>query len=313
MQNLSSILIVVGALSTFWLGAGTALALGIALALTLGNPFLSRTRQLTRPLLAWGIVGLGAGADLHLVARAGSTGLIITALGILATIGLGFAMQKWLRADRETSLLLSVGTAICGGSAIAAVAPAIRAKESAISIALATVFILNASALFLFPEIGRIAGLSQEAFGLWSALAIHDTSSVVGATMSYGTRALEVGTAVKLARAAWIAPVALVFAWLYARRGQEAGRRPVVLPWFIIGFVLASALVTFVPVLRPAGEFLELIARRILVLTLFLIGAGLTRATVKSVGPRPMILGVLLWLIVSASSFAAVWSGWISI
>jgi uncharacterized integral membrane protein (TIGR00698 family) len=212
-----------------------------------------------------------------------------------------------MKVERDAGLLISVGTAICGGSAIAAVAPVLHAKEHEISIALATVFLLNAVALVIFPPIGHAAGLGQEAFGLWSALAIHDTSSVVGAGLAYGPRALEVATTVKLARALWIVPLTLGIGWLVARRGKTSSNAPPVKkPWFIAGFLVMAALATFAPALQAPGHLVATIARRMLVLTLFLIGAGLSREALRSVGLRPFMQGLVLWLLVGSMGLAAV-------
>jgi uncharacterized integral membrane protein (TIGR00698 family) len=206
----------------------------------------------------------------------------------------------------RTAALISFGTAICGGSAIAALAPVIEADEDEFAVSLATVFSLNAVALFLFPWLGARIGLDEHAFGLWAALAIHDTSSVVGAGAVYGTTALAVATTVKLARAAWIAPAVLLVGW---RRGRRGGA---VLPWFIAGFVAAAALRTLLPALEPLWDALAGAARRLLVLVLFLVGAGMGRDALRAVGARPLAHGVLLWLIVGSATLLGVWRGWIS-
>jgi uncharacterized integral membrane protein (TIGR00698 family) len=234
-------------------------------------------------------------------------GLGYTAISLTLVLALGWWLARLLKVERDVGLLISVGTAICGGSAIAAAAPVLRAKEHEISMALATVFLLNAVALVVFPPIGHAAGLGQDAFGLWSALAIHDTSSVVGAGLAYGSRALEVATTVKLARALWIVPLTLGLGWLVARRnGASADAAPVKKPWFIAGFLAMAALVTFVPALHEPGHLLALVARRLLVLTLFLIGAGLSRESLRQVGLRPFIQGLVLWLLVGSLGLGAV-------
>jgi uncharacterized integral membrane protein (TIGR00698 family) len=207
-----------------------------------------------------------------------------------------------------------VGTAICGGSAIAAVAPVIRAKDEEVSMALATVFLLNATALVIFPLIGHALHLGERPFGLWAALAIHDTSSVVGAASGYGPEALLVATTTKLARALWIVPVAFGIGLLYARFhvfDGEAGHAKAKRPWFILGFLAMAALVTFVPALKPAGAWVNAAAKRTLVLTLFLLGCGLSREALKRVGPRPFLQGLLLWICVGAGSLGAIRLGWI--
>lgn len=294
--------------------AAAALVGGAVLALTVGNPRLPLTRTWTHRLLPLAVVGLGADMNLRAVAKAGLHGLGYTAASLALVLALGLGLARLLKVDREAGLLISVGTAICGGSAIAAVAPVIRAREQAISVALATVFLLNAAALVVFPPLGQAAGLGQEAFGLWSALAIHDTSSVVGAGLAYGPRALEVATTVKLARALWIVPLTLGLGWFVARRrSASADAPPVKKPWFIAGFLAMAALVTLVPALQVPGHWVALAARRVLVLTLFLIGAGLSREALKSVGLRPFLQGLLLWLMVGSLGLGAVKLGLLTV
>ena len=294
--------------------AAAALVGGALLALTLGNPLQGRTRAWSQRLLPLSVVGLGADMNLRMVAKAGLHGLGYTALSLVIVLALGWWLARLLKVERDAGLLISVGTAICGGSAIAAVAPVLRAKEHEITVALATVFLLNAAALVLFPTIGHAFGLSQEAFGLWSALAIHDTSSVVGAGLAYGPRALEVATTVKLARALWIVPLTLAIGWLVARRGETApDAPPLKKPWFIGGFLVMAALVTFVPALQGPGHLVAIAARRMLVLTLFLIGAGLSREALRRVGLRPLLQGLLLWLIVGSLGLGAVKLGLLTV
>jgi len=260
------------------------------------------------------VVGLGADMNLRAVARAGLHGLGYTTLSITLVLALGWWLARLLKVERDAGLLISVGTAICGGSAIAAVAPVLRAREHEISVALATVFLLNAAALVLFPPLGHLAHLDQEPFGLWAALAIHDTSSVVGAGLAYGPRALEVATTVKLARALWIVPLTLLLGWWVARRDAAAvDAPPVKQPWFIAGFLAMAALVTFVPALHAPGHLVAAAARRALVLTLFLIGAGLSREALRTVGFRPFLQGLLLWLIVGSLGLGAVKLGLLAI
>ncbi|HEY3399025.1 MAG TPA: putative sulfate exporter family transporter [Geothrix sp.] len=294
--------------------AAAALVGGAALALTAGNPRLALTRTWTHRLLPLAVIGLGADMNLRAVAKAGLHGLGYTALSLALVLALGLWLARLLKVDREAGLLIAVGTAICGGSAIAAVAPVLRAREQAISVALATVFLLNAAALVIFPPIGHAAALGQDAFGLWSALAIHDTSSVVGAGLAYGPRALEVATTVKLARALWIVPLTLGLGWLMARRELASPDvPPLKKPWFIAGFLATAALVTFVPILHAPGHLVAAAARRALVLTLFLIGAGLSGEALKNVGLRPFLQGLLLWLIVGSLGLGAVKLGWLTV
>ncbi|HVI76372.1 MAG TPA: putative sulfate exporter family transporter [Anaeromyxobacteraceae bacterium] len=286
--------------------AAAALAGGIILALTVGNPLADRTRSLAKKLLPASVIALGGGMDLGAVARVGAHGIGYTVVSIATCAALGWAISRALAVERRTGLLVTVGTAICGGSAIAAAAPVLGADDREISVSLATVFVLNAVALVVFPPLGHAARLSQPAFGLWSALAIHDTSSVVGAGMQYGPVALSVATTVKLARALWIVPVTLALGVLERRRAvasPAARSRP---PWFILGFVLAAAFATYVPGLQPAGKLLATVGARALVLTLFLIGLGLSRASLRAVGARPLLLGLALWIAMGAGTLAAV-------
>ena len=296
-----------------FVSAGIALLLGVAVALALGNPFASRTKTLTSKLLSYSVVGLGAGMNLKVVASVGLHGIGYTVVGISAAFLIGTLLGKLLKTESDTSLLITVGTAICGGSAIAAVAPVLRAKAHEVSVALGIVFMLNALALFIFPAIGHHLDLSETQFGLWSALAIHDTSSVVGATLIYGPHALEVGTTVKLARALWIVPVTFFIGLMVARRKEQPiGESKPKRPWFILGFLIMAAVVTFIPQLQATGHFIEAIAKRLLVLTLFLIGTNLTRETLRAVGIRPFIQGVILWLCMGVGTLAAILAGWIS-
>jgi len=289
-----------------------ALLTGIALALTAGNPHVARIRSLTPHLLAASVVGLGAGMNLVEVAKVGLAGFEYTMVGIVATLALGLWIGRRFGVADDASALIAVGTAICGGSAIAAAAPAIRARDESTSIALATVFVLNAAALLVFPAVGHALALPEHAFGLWSALAIHDTSSVVGAAASYGRDAELVATTTKLARALWIVPVTLVIGALAARRGgrgQAAGRPKARRPWFVLGFLAAAALVTFVPASAAPGALVAAAARRSLVLTLFLIGTGISRGALRRIGPRPLVQGVVLWLVVASVTLLLVARG----
>lgn len=289
-----------------WMG----LMAGIAVALTVGNPWPAHTKRWTPLLLQASVVGLGAGMDLLVVLKVGMHGIGWTVAGIALAIAGGLLLARALSVPRDVGILITVGTAICGGSAIAAVAPVIRAKDDDVSVSLATVFLLNSVGLLLFPILGHAFGLDQARFGLWAALAIHDTSSVVGAARQYGDEALRIATTVKLARALWIVPVALAAgAWRARQKDAVPGAPKAKRPWFIAGFLLAAGLVTFVPVLGPAGHVVFLVARQLLVLTLFLIGAGLSRGALRTVGPRPLLHGVLLWILVGATSLAAIASG----
>jgi uncharacterized integral membrane protein (TIGR00698 family) len=295
-----------------WVTAPLALLAGLAFSLVLGTPRAEEVTRWQSWLLQASVVGLGAAMDLGVVARVGLSGVGQTLLTLAFTLGLALLLARALRTERTTSLLIGVGTAICGGSAIAAVAPAIGARSDHSSVALAVVFLLNAAALLLFPRVGLLAGLSPEQFGLWAALAIHDTSSVVGAALQFGPQALAVGTTVKLARALWILPVTLVLARVWRVEGSPGTARAK-RPWFILGFVLVAALVTWVPALKEPGEVVAHGARRALVTTLFLVGAGVSRSALRQVGVRPLVLGVVLWVAVSAATLAAITWGWLRV
>ena len=292
-----------------WVPVWAGLLVGAGWALAYGNPLPRFTRPGAKKLLAISIVGLGAGMNLEVVARAGLSGFGYTFLGIFGTLLLGWLFTRALRVPSQLGLLVSVGTAICGGSAIAAVAAVLDPPEEETSLALATVFLLNACGLLIFPPLGHALGLDMRQFGLWAALAIHDTSSVVGAAMQYGAEALEVATTVKLARALWIVPLALgLAAWKHS-----SGSKKVTFPWFILGFLLAAALVTYIPALKPAGESVAWVAKRLMVVTLFWIGLGFSSSAIRKVGFRPIALGVGLWVIVGSLSLLAIRAGWVSL
>ncbi|HET8655751.1 MAG TPA: putative sulfate exporter family transporter [Longimicrobiaceae bacterium] len=294
---------------TPWASPALALAAGAMAALTVGNPLPGASASAAKWMLQASVVGLGFGMSLGAVARAGGAGVLYTIGGIATAMTLGTLLGRWLRVEGKTSFLITAGTSICGGSAIAAVGPAIGAEGESMSMALAVVFVLNAVALYLFPAIGHLLGLTQGQFAVWAAIAIHDTSSVVGAAASYGPRALQSATVLKLARALWIVPLALgAAAWTRRRTEGEVAR--VKLPWFILFFVLAAALRSLAPAgLMPALDALTSAARAGLVATLFLIGAGLTRGTLRQVGLRPMLQGVGLWVAVAGLTLTAVLLG----
>lgn len=285
-----------------------SLALGLGLALTIGNPFAENTGKINRYLLRGSVILLGFGMDLHSVIKAGKDGILFTVTTIFGTLILGYFIGKLLKINGKTSALISSGTAICGGSAIAAVAPAIRADTDETSVSLGTIFILNSIALFIFPIIGHWLGLSESQFGIWAAIAIHDTSSVVGAGAKYGNEALQIATTVKLARALWIAPIAFMFAFFYRPKHGEVKIHEII-PWFIFLFLIATVIRTYAPLTIPTEFFdaLVKIAKTGLTLTLFLIGASLSRQTLKAVGLKPMIQGVILWIVISVVALLAVW------
>jgi len=307
-------LLPLGAVGALWPGTPpwAALLAGSALALIFGNPCASLTGRLSRGLLQLAVVGLGAGVNLAAAAKAGLHGLGYTLAGLLGTLLLGGWLARRFAIRAKPGLLISVGTAICGGSAIAAVAPSIDAEPRETSTALATVFLLNAVALIVFPAIGTWAGLDAEAFGLWCALAIHDTSSVTGAAATHGPVALATATTVKLARALWIIPVALAASFWFGRREEtNRPRRGIRPPWFIGGFVALSAVFTARPAWHAVAHPTVTVARSLLTLTLFLIGTGLDRSSVRAAGARPFLFGLVLWVIVSLVTLAAISRGWI--
>ena len=268
-------------------------------------------------LLQCSVVALGFGMNLHEVLKAGRSGFIYTALGISFALLAGLALGKLLQVRGNSSFLITAGTAICGGSAIAAIGPILQADEEEMAVSLGTIFILNSIALLIFPPIGNALHLSQSQFGLWAALAIHDTSSVVGAATKYGPQALVIGTTVKLARALWIVPLALATAAVMRSRSQKVptsgDRAPrIQFPWFIAFFVLAAVLNTYLPALAPLNKSLFTLGRLGLTATLFLIGSGISRSMVKEVGWRPLFLGVLLWLGVGLTSLYFIRTGFIA-
>jgi len=280
-----------------------ALLLGLIIAQLTGHPYLQLNNKATRILLQVSVVGLGFGMNVQSALQAGKQGLLFTIASIAGTLSLGALLGYFLKIERKTSLLVSCGTAICGGSAIAAIAPIIKAEEKQISVALGTIFILNSIALFVFPAIGHWLHLSQTQFGLWCAIAIHDTSSVVGAANRYGSEALQIATTVKLARALWIIPVALVTAVF-----SKTGKGKIKIPYFIGLFILAMILNTYLPYIHPVSTIIVQMAKAGLTLTLFLIGAGLSRKILKSVGVKPLLQGVILWVAISVVSLWSITS-----
>ncbi|MGG5507799.1 MULTISPECIES: YeiH family protein [unclassified Myroides] len=297
---LGSKIIVIGLaiLSLFpFISSATALVLGIIYAQIFENPYAKQTKKATGLLLKVAVVGLGFGMNVYSALAAGKDGFVLTIFSIFITLVLGFALGKILKIDKKISYLISSGTAICGGSAIAAVSPVIDADEKQISVALGIVFVLNSIALIIFPPIGHALDLSQVDFGLWSAIAIHDTSSVVGAAAKYGDEALEVATTVKLARALWVIPIAFLSTLLFKNKGSK-----VKIPYFIGLFILAMLANSYIPFIQPLGPYIVEISKAALTLTLFLIGTSLSFRTVKNVGAKPFIEGVLLWVFISVSS-----------
>lgn len=284
-----------------WISPPLALLSGFLFAELIGHPFLQLNSKATAQLLKICVVCLGFGIDLDTAVAAGKDGFIFTVATISLTIALGYFIGRMFGINKQTIHLVSSGTAICGGSAIAAVAPVINASDRDISVSLGIVFILNAVALFLFPLIGTMLELSQQDFGLWSAIAIHDTSSVVGAASTYGEEALQTATVVKLARALWIIPLAVITALVFRVKGKKPA-----IPWFILWFVLAILINSYVPALQSITPHLSLAARKGLVLTLFLIGAGLSIKRIREVGWKPLLLGIILWFVISLVSLVVI-------
>lgn len=282
-----------------------ALVAGLAYGFTFEHPYHLDARRLSRLLLQVSVVGLGFGMNLQQVLRVGRSGVIYTAVGITFAMLLGWGLGKLLAVEGRVSFLISAGTAICGGSAIAAVAPVARATDEEIAVSLGTVFALNSVALLTFPAIGAALHLTQTQFGLWSALAIHDTSSVVGAAAKYGAIALAVGTTVKLARALWIVPMSVGTALVEKRKTK------IQWPWFILFFCVASVANTYVPVFQTAYPVLRHLGILGLTVTLFLIGTGISKRTLREVGARPLLQGILLWVVVATGSLALIRAGWI--
>lgn len=284
-----------------WVTPPVALFLGLIFALTCGQAHPKFNKKTSKYLLQYSVVGLGFGMNLHSALASGKEGMEFTVISVIGTLVIGwFIGRKLFKIDRNTAYLISSGTAICGGSAIAAVGPVLRAKDSEISVALGTIFILNAIALFIFPMIGHALSMDQQQFGTWAAIAIHDTSSVVGAGAAYGEEALKVATTIKLTRALWIIPMAFATSFIFKSKGQKIS-----IPWFIFFFVLAMVVNTYlldgVPQL---GAAINGIARKTLTITMFFIGASLSLDVLKAVGIKPLLQGVLLWVVISLSTLA---------
>jgi uncharacterized integral membrane protein (TIGR00698 family) len=290
-----------------------ALAGGIAFGFTMEHPFRMESHSLAKLLLQASVVALGFGMNLKQVVHAGRSGFFYTAVSITCAMLLGLLFGSLLKVAGKASFLISAGTAICGGSAIAAISPITGANEEEISVSMGTVFLLNSIALLVFPAIGHGLHLSQDQFGLWSALAIHDTSSVVGAAAKYGNQALAVGTTVKLARALWIVPVSLLAAVYMTRTEHSHGPLKVKIPWFIFLFCLAAAAATYFPRFAAQYGTLSHLGKAGLTATLFLVGTSLSKNTLRQVGVRPFLQGITLWIIVAGVSLAAIYFNFIAI
>ncbi|QZK91784.1 putative sulfate exporter family transporter [Flavobacterium sp. CHNK8] len=286
--------------TTVFVSPPIALGLGLIVANVFGHPFLAWNQKATNYLLQFSVVGLGFGMNVQSAMAAGKEGFLFTIISIVSTLILGTLLGKWFKVESKTSHLISCGTAICGGSAIAAISPVIKSDEKQTSVALGVIFILNSVALFLFPAIGHYFKVSQSDFGMWCAIAIHDTSSVIGAASKYGPEALQIATTVKLARALWIIPVALFTAFIFKNKSGK-----VKIPYFIGFFILALVANTYLPQVQIFAPQLVSISKIGLTITLFLIGAGLNRKVLKSVGFRPLVQGITLWVCIA--SFTFIW------
>jgi uncharacterized integral membrane protein (TIGR00698 family) len=284
-----------------------ALLLGLVYGFSFSHPYDSDSRSLSKFLLQASVVGMGFGMNLQEVIKTGRTGFLYTAAGITFALIAGLLIGRLFDVKKKSSALISVGTAICGGSAIAAVAPILQADQEETAVSLGSVFILNSIALLIFPLIGRALRLTEQQFGLWSALAIHDTSSVVGATSHYGPVALVVGITVKLTRALWIIPVSLGAAVI--RRSKNR----IQWPFFILLFCLATVVNTYLPSLASVSRALSNLGKLGLTATLFLIGTSISRPALRQVGFRPLLQGVVLWIIVAVSSLWLILAGIISL
>ena len=285
-----------------WVTPPVALFLGLAFALMCGQAYPKFNKKISKYLLQYSVVGLGFGMNLHAALASGKEGMEFTIISVIGTLLIGwFIGRKCLKVDRNTSYLISSGTAICGGSAIAAVGPVLKAKDEEMSVALGTIFILNAIALFIFPFIGHVLNMGQYEVGTWASIAIHDTSSVVGAGAAYGEEALQVATTIKLTRALWIIPLAFITSLIFKSKGKK-----MYVPWFILFFVLAMIFNTYVldrsEIGMKLGAFINDFARKMLTITLFFIGASLSRDVLKTVGFKPLLQGVLLWIVISIAT-----------
>lgn len=285
-----------------WMSPAVALLIGIIFAQFVDHPFAKQNHSLTNNLLKYSVVGLGFGMNLYSSIAAGRSGILLTVGSIVVVLVAGYFLGKWFRLDRKISFLIAAGTAICGGSAIAALSPIIRVGEKQLSVALGTIFILNAIALVIFPMLGHYFNLTQSQFGVWCAIAIHDTSSVVGAASKYGAESLAVATTVKLARSLWIIPVA----FFTAMQHKGEGKQPIYIPYFIIAFILAMLANTYLPFVQQLAPYFRTLANLGLTITLFLIGTGLSFHSLRAIGCKPFIQGVILWVLIASLSLTVI-------
>lgn len=291
-------LIIIIALAGF-INSPVALLLGFAFALTFQNPFLSRSHKAIQYLLKIAVVGLGFGMFIKETLETSREGFSLTLFSIFLTVGMGLLLVKLLKLDRKLGHLITSGTSICGGSAIAAISPVIKADSKTISIALAIVFLLNSAALFVFPAVGHLLNLSQNQFGLWCAIAIHDTSSVVGAALGYGEEALRIATTVKLSRTLWIIPLSVFSMFLFKTKGEK-----IKIPYFILLFIGAIIINSNHLLPTTTSSVIVLISKRLLVTTLFLVGSTFSMSDLRVTGYKPLVLAVSLWLFISIFSLA---------
>ena len=306
MKNqLTIILFAVLAIASVFVSPAIALFAGIVLALTLGNPFPKQSKKVSKYLLQVAVVGLGFGMNLQESLAAGKEGILFTIVSVTGVMVVGYFLGRLMGILPKLSYLISAGTAICGGSAIAAVSPVVKADDDETSMSLAVIFTLNAIALFIFPPIGQLLGLDQNQFGTWAAIAIHDTSSVVGAASIYGEEALKVATTIKLTRALWIIPLSLVSILFF--RDKKGGKTRISVPWFIFLFILAMVFNTYVTIPEVISKAISVFSHKSLSVTLFLIGAGMSVESIRKTGIKPVLLGVALWFIISVVTLAVVY------
>ena len=294
-----------------WITPPVALFVGLAFAFIFGIPYPKFNKKLSKYLLQASVVGLGFGMNLQKSLQSGADGMLFTVVSVIGVMVIGVMLGRYLRIQEKTSYLISAGTAICGGSAIAAVGGVIKANENEMAVSLGVIFILNAIALFIFPPMGHFLGLSQEQFGTWAAIAIHDTSSVVGAGDAYGPVACELATLIKCTRALWIIPLAFVTMWVFRKQPSGEGKAKISIPWFILLFVLAMVINTYTPAgaaetLRPVYDGIVVVAKQALIAVLFAIGASLGIGVIRSVGVKPLIQAITLWVAIGATSLFVV-------
>lgn len=306
-KNQKEVIFIVALFLVPFIEPAFALLLGLLVSLTIGHPFLNINSRITHILLQISVVGLGFGMNVEQAVETGKNGILFTIVSIVITLGLGIFLTRKLKVSKDSGFLISGGTAICGGSAIAALAPVIKAKDSDITVAIGTIFLLNAAALLAFPFIGRLLEMTNEQFGYWCAIAIHDTSSVVGAAKAFGQESLNIATTTKLIRALWIIPISLVTAFCYNKNSNTKSK--ITIPYFIFLYIVAMIIATYVPQWQSFYTDAVSFAKVGMLFTLFLIGAGLSKATIKQVGFKPILLGIILWICISVLSASVILLG----